>query len=263
MPSILELLKQRQAAPQQPGAGVSQTAQVQALSQAKSGKAMPAGAAPVSNIGEQMAQQQAQANIGAINTQANLESAGQTQQALGQQQQTQDKLIGMKQAETQERDKLKLDQAKHDAYQQVFQKGLASEKLKLKIQQQAEKEGWEDQNKFEEDLQTDIFGKTRSNLFKNLGYKNMMTADQREWETFMSELSMGNWYDAAQAEMKAAGQKQQIEGAGKAGTAVAGYGAQKGWFESSPSKDDYGSADIEGSTGEGNSAGGSGKAGAK
>lgn len=219
MPSILDLLKMKQQ-PQ-----VAAAINVQELQQAKTGKALPGGeaATPVSNIGVQMANQQAATQQRQVAQQAGMVQAGQEQQAAGQQAQFAQESAANAQKEKQSKEALDIEAATQDAHNKVFKEAMASEQLRTKLNRKAEQEGWTSQQRFEDSLQTDIFGQTRSNLFKNLGVRNALAMDQRDWEDAMAEMGATDLLKVADAEIKASNQKAVIESGGKAGVAAVTY----------------------------------------
>lgn len=225
MASITDILNAvpGQAQPTSLGAG-NETEAAQRLLAAKSGKAYAGGATPkASNVQEQVANANTQAQLGQVGSQAGTTATAMNQQSQSQQQSATNQLASIQGQQTRSLQDVQADAAKQSAYQKIFQDKLSNDKAMENTLMVAQKEQWQDANKFSESLQRDIFGRERTELMRQLGVQDVMKQSDRDFAEMMANKSDGDLLAVMQIEMRQ--QAAQNTAAGAAGIASGGVQA--------------------------------------
>lgn len=230
MASIADILNAvpGQAQPTSLGAG-SETEAAQRLLAAKSGKSYAGSGAPkASNVQEQVANANTQAQLGQVGSQAGTTATAMNQQAQSQQQAATNQLSAVQGQQTRALQDVQADAAKQAAVQKVFQDKLANDKAMENTLMVAQKEQWQDANKFSESLQRDIFGKERYELMRQLGVQDVMKQSDRDFAEMMANKTDGDLMAVMQLEMRQAAAQQAFAGAaGMASGGIQAYDAYK------------------------------------
>lgn len=245
MASILEILRQRKAG-QQTVAPVSNTAQIQQVMAAGSGKATGLAGPRTSNIAEQAAQQAGATQVAQIDQASALAGTEALQKEGAITDATNLERRGLVQQENQALQKVGQNQSELDAYQSVFDEGMKSDKLRQKLRFKGEQERWDKQANFEQSLQRDIFGQARADLFTELGHKNIMAANERDFDIMMSKISIEDVLAMAERDRKDQATKDKYTSIGTMGAKGVGYAAEKGYFDSAPAQTPTSNAAVGG-----------------
>lgn len=252
---FLDSIRQQltQAAPTTPVP--NQTEQAQSLLQAKSGKAVAPSTTPrISNIGEQLANQQTQAGV-QEQTKANVQQA----QNLGTQQQAQDQEINFRLRNADEQFAKSMDeylnrsQAALDEYKQGtrqldlskdkarleqlgFTMRLASDKYVDNLQRIGAQNRLDNELNFNEALARSIFADEQDMFEKDLKFRAMLGEDSRDFNQELGNIDLDFAMSMANAENKANNARTMWSGIGGLGSAgIQGYTAYKrGDFNTEP-----------------------------
>ncbi|MEM4733287.1 MAG: hypothetical protein QXD70_02030 [Candidatus Bathyarchaeia archaeon] len=233
------LMQGGNTAQQGAGLGQSLSANPQALqrlaSQIQTGKAgtgLAAGDAELSNIQQQLAEQQTAAAAEQLQQEGTMEAA-----ELGQQQEAAEMQVSQQEFETQER-KLNLMQqyqqtlstmlmeyeqsfAKLDARKQQakleqigFLMRLADDKYITQLQINGRRARLENEYVFKENLQRAIFADELELLANNLMFRQLLNMDNREWKEQMQDIDVEFAIELAMAEAKSASTQAIVSGLG-------------------------------------------------
>lgn len=221
-----------------------QSASLQQLLRAKSGKAVGGPDVSSSNLGEQQAVAQTNQQIqGQIAPQAQIQQAGLQQQAAGQQQQqniatgqiAQQRKFDTMQNRLQtneilsdlERNRGQIDLAKDQARMEQlgFQLRLQDTKYLDNLQREGARQRLDNDMQFKQELATSVLGDNKQLLEKELGNKSLLDVNARDFNKSMANMDVGTAYDMFKNEMSTARDRQMWSSTGALGSAaVAGYG---------------------------------------
>lgn len=248
--NLLDTIKQNlqstnQQAPQ--ASELNQTSLIQGLQQAKSGKAVgPAAAPAISNIQEQVAnnqalvasQQMAQAGQMAAQ-QIQQQQAEQQQQALQQAKRLDQQTVEMMDKFTQQQDallndyqkgikQLDLNKDKSKMEQIGFNIRLGNQKYIDNLQQEGARSRLDNQLTFNEELAKTIFNEESDLFNSDLQFRGMINADGRQFADEMSNIDIDFALRMAEAENAAANQRAMWQGIGSLiSGGIGAYGAQQ------------------------------------
>ena len=232
-----------QAGPKPAQPGISQTAQVQQLLQAKSGKAVGPTAAPgISNIGEKVAAQQAQIAEQQVQQQGMLQGQAIQQQASEQAQQAQ---IQGRQLDERTLDQMDEFTRNHNAILDDYNRGikqldLNKDKSKLEqigfnlrlnndkyvtdLQREGRRSRLDNEIKFNEELTRTIFADEEDLLRNDLNFRALIGANDRDFREEIGNISISHALDIADTEAKAANSQMMWQGIGAMTSAgIKGY----------------------------------------
>lgn len=233
------LMQGGKAAQQGAGLGQSLSSSPQALqrlaSQVQTGKAgtgQAAGDAELSNIQQQLAEQQTAAAAEQLQQEGTMAAT-----ELGQQQEAAEMQVSQQEFETQER-KLNLTQQYQQTlsnmitdYEQNFAKldvkkqqakleqigflmRLADEKYMTQLQLNGKRARLENEYVFKENLQRAIFQDELDLLSDNLTFRRLLNMDDREWKEQMQDLDIEFAIELAMAEAKSSTTQALFSGIG-------------------------------------------------
>lgn len=241
MPSLLDTIKQN-SQPQQAGME-DNTSLAATLQRAKSGKQV-SGSAPVSNIGEQVANQDTNAQLQQVGQQAQVQNlaAGQQQQQVAQQGQQQATEIQQGRNANQMQARLKtnellqgleqagqtLDQDKKNAQMEQLGFNLAMQDKTYtdQLQREGAKQRLNDRTSFADAAARQSLGDGLDIFQQQLGGKNLIAANDREFTRALAQMDMDSAMQMANNAAKAA----QIQGTASAVGGIADAGI-KGWSD--------------------------------
>ena len=221
------------------------TSQSQRLIQAKSGKAAAPGSAPrISNVGEQVANQNALLQGQALAQQIQL-----GQQALDTQVAQQTEAVKQQedeqafQAEKVESDYLRNEDAVLDQYlsgkkkldlskdkskfeQMGFQMRMADGKYMDTLNREAKRSQLDNESKFKEEMARTVFAEELEMFHDNLDFRNSMFSDKMDFQEQMGQMDLDYALQMAQFSNQQASANSMFTGIGQATTGgIQAYGA--------------------------------------
>lgn len=214
MASIADILNAVPGQQPQSLAAGSETEAAQRLLAAKSGKALAGGGPKASNVQEQVANQGTQTALGTVASQAGTTATGMQQQSQAQQQAAANQLSAIRGQTTRSMQDVQADAQKQAAYQKVFQAKLANDQAMENTLMVAQKEQWQNANKFSESLQRDVFGQERAELMRQLGVQDALKQSDRDFGEMMANKSDSDILAIMQMEMRQAAAQQAASGVG-------------------------------------------------
>lgn len=219
----------------------NQTEQVQQLQSAKSGKAFgPTSAPRISNIQEQVANQQAQQAVQQNAQQMQLQGEQAELSSAQQEQEISSRFAQMEESAAKQMDEF-LTQSQNlvDQYTQGLRTldlnkdkarlesigltaRLANDKYVNALQQEAARARLDNELQFNEALARSIFGQEQDMFQENLTFRNMLSADNREFVEELSGIDLGFAMQMASDENRANAAQTMWTGIG----GIAGAGVQ-------------------------------------
>lgn len=244
MANLLDTIRQNNPALQQQGQ-TDQSANLQTLLRAKSGKAISGPEVAASNLQEQQTVDQTNNQLqNQIAPAAAIQNQQQQQQAVTQAQQVNQQ--GQEIAQQRKFDtlqtRLKTDQILSDLERNKGQINMQRDRaaveqlgtnLRLQDQnytQQLQREGnlarLGDQNSFQQSLQRNILGDNQQLLEKQLGNSSVLDANDRQFKQAMANMDINTAWDMFHNDMVAQKQRALYTGLGSLATAgIGAYGA--------------------------------------
>lgn len=225
-----EILKQRLAEkPDNTGGGMQDMgAQTQKLLQAKTGKQVATGAGPAaSSLGEQQAVTQTGQQLGQVQARGQLIGTQQQQTAEAQQQsfdiqsrqQEQKKRAFKQQADQQisglvadfqrQKEEGRYREAAADVEQAGFLARLSTDQYVNELQKQGQINRLEDMASFREQFNESLYEGMEELLQKDLSFKSMINADQREFEKGLANMNLDAALNIIKLNAKTASQQAQ------------------------------------------------------
>lgn len=260
--TLLEALRTSLSAPAGPAptpAPLGQTASIQKLASAKSGKAQPmaASAPATSSLAEQVAERTSAAGMSQLQQAGATEAAGLQQAEQGQQQEAdiQGKQLDSKQLDMSEqlsrqaaailadyynnKSTLDLNKQKARAENLGFNLRLSNDKYIHQLADQGRRSRLMNASAFQEALSRTIFDDELGLFQSDMQFRSMLRADDRQFQEQLGGIDLDFALSMAAQDTKQANQTMMWQGIGGVGQAgVAGYGAyKKGEFDSKDRKD--------------------------
>lgn len=235
MATLLDIVnKKAQVNPQQANPlGPSQTSQLQQLSQATSGKAGGTQSAPrISNVGEQLANQQTQLQlqqVGQQEQQAQVQTEQTARQVVQEDQFAQKEFteqtarfmdglmneqLGVLQAFSRGEKQLNLKKDKARLEQVGFTLRLNNDKYINKLQEEGFRARLDNDAQFEDELARSIFADELDLFRDNLEFRAAMGADDRQFTEMMAGMDLNSALELANAQSQAAAAQQMWSGIG-------------------------------------------------
>lgn len=241
--NLLDSLRNKfQTAAVQPQPLVNQTEQVQDLQAAKSGKAsLTSSTSPrLSNIQEQVANQQAQQQVQQNQLQMQLQGEQAETSAQQQEQEISNRFAQMDESAAKQMDEyLSQSQSLVDQYNQGlrqldlnkdkarlesigFAARLANDSYVSKLQQEAARARLDNELAFNEALARSIFAEEEDMFQSDLAFRSLLNADARKFTEELADIDLGFAMQMASDENRAAAARQMWSGVG----GLAGAGVQ-------------------------------------
>ena len=244
MATLLDQIRgslEKPATPEQTGAGLGQTSQLQTLLRAKTGKAAQPSSGPgISSLQEKSATRQAQLGADQLQQQGQMASSqlGAQQQDITQRQDIQKQQVaeqqkGIQQSYEQNATQLlnQLSRAGRELGTQKnvanleqagFNLRLSNEQYVANLKQAGAKARLDDGFSFKEQITREIFEDQTDLLKDSYAFENMIRADDRTFQKELANMDINYALDLAKNAQKAESTQAAIGGVGKTVTAATG-----------------------------------------
>ena len=248
MASLLDTIKRNLG--QQPSVTpeLGQTQQIQNVLRAKSGRQVGGAGPRQSQIGEQVAAQQAQTGASQLAQRGALLGAQQseqfadiTQRADLQRKEFRERQERLKSQHDRQvfnlldefgRGNRRLDNRKDisDLEQAGFMARLGNEQYISRIQQEGQKNRLDNELNYKEQVAREAFAEDQALLEDSLEFKRMINMNEREFASEMSQMDINQALDIARSQARAENAQTISEGVGRIVRGTIEYGEEEGWF---------------------------------